>query len=132
MIDILQKKKYDFLIDTDIIINHLKGVYNIKTELLKEGNLNISVLSEYELYNGIRDDEALEEIEDLLYFFNKINITSEICKTASKLNKRDKHLILSLKLVDLLIASTCIINKFVLVTNNKKHFKLIPEIKIHG
>ena len=122
----------NFLVDTDVVINHIKGFYNIKNDLSNKGNVNISVLSEYEIYNGVTDDKMMQEVEDLLSFFNRINITSDICRTASNLQKKYKNIENTLKLIDLLIASTCIVNKFVLVTKNVKHFKIIPDIEIYG
>ncbi|MFH1823654.1 MAG: type II toxin-antitoxin system VapC family toxin [Candidatus Firestonebacteria bacterium] len=117
-----------YLVDTDIIINQIRNKdTKMFLDLCKSGILHISVLTEYELFYGILNEKMREEVENFLSFFKKINITSDICRKAAEIKQKNKQI----ELVDLLIASTCYVYKMILVTGNKKHFKIIPEIEIY-
>lgn len=120
-----------YLIDTDVIINHLKvGSNKLNTIINRTDMVYISVITEYELYRGIHNDEERNMLRTKLKFFRKIDINSDICIKASEYIKND-HIKQSLGLADLLIGATCNINDLVLVTNNIKHFKMIKDINLY-
>lgn len=121
-----------FLVDTDIIINTInKSDTKILSNLHGQGILYISVLTEYELFLGIYEDRLREEVGGFIYFLKKIDVTSDICRKAAEFARKNKYIEQALKPVDLLIGATCFIHKLKLVTGNKKHFRLIPDIEIY-
>ena len=112
------------LLDTDYVIDFLRGKIESKTQivpLLKENRAYLSVLSVYELYAGMRPNE--KEATD--YFIQACHVefvTIEIAKSAgiSRFNYRQKGTTLSI--VDCIISETARINHHHIATNNKKHY----------
>lgn len=121
-----------FLIDTNIIIDQLRGFKTI-TELFDGHGENenfttyISVISELEIYSGksmdrIRSKKIADKLLDKIV---KIPVNSRVARYAGKLKRK-----FSINFPDSLIASTAILNKCTLVTRNVKHFQNIPKLKI--
>ena len=124
------------LVDTDWIIDHLKGIEKVR-EKLKEfrqyGGIAVSIISLAELYEGIYSskdpikDQRL--LENLLTQFSVLAIDREICKVfgreRTKLRKK-KQLIGDM---DLLIASTALHHNLTILTNNLKHFERVEGLK---
>ncbi|MFH1824438.1 MAG: PIN domain-containing protein [Candidatus Firestonebacteria bacterium] len=130
----IAKYRIGYLIDTNIIINILnknKRDFDLIFSLEKKEILSISVLTIYELFIGIHDENVKKTARELLKYFKTVDITSDICEKASEIMKQNKQLEDILGIVDLLLAATCILHKLILITENKKHFKLIPEIEIY-
>jgi len=125
-----------YLVDTDWIIDHLKGIEKVR-EKLKEfrqyGGIAVSIISLAELYEGIYSskdpikDQRL--LENLLTQFSVLAIDREICKVfgreRTKLRKK-KQLIGDM---DLLIASTALHHNLTILTNNLKHFERVEGLK---
>lgn len=114
-----------YLIDTNIIISHLKGDINITSFLLdleKQGNFYTSVLNKAEVDSGLFPEEASKS--DI--FFDKIKIydvTLTIANIGSSYYKRynKSH---GITLVDAIIAGTAKYYNIALITMNKKHFPM--------
>ncbi|OGF48059.1 MAG: hypothetical protein A2452_04725 [Candidatus Firestonebacteria bacterium RIFOXYC2_FULL_39_67] len=125
------RKERKYLIDTDVLINQLKAGSNKLSAVVNETEyIYISVINEYELFRGIHNENQIAALEKSLSFFGRIQISSEIAKKAADY-ARDKNIINSLGLADILIAATCNIHGLVLVTENIKHFRMIPDIIIY-
>jgi predicted nucleic acid-binding protein len=121
-----------YLIDTDVMINHLNVGSKILNSLVVNNEfISISVITEYELYRGVFTENEILELKSGLKFFNKFAVDSDVCFKASEYAKNE-NLRKALGLADMLIASTCFVNKLILVTENKKHFKMIPDITIYN
>ena len=115
-----------YLIDTDIIIDHLKGVERardflkqIKTE---EAEILYSVITKAELYAGIRSKEE-ENMAALLGSMKDVGIDGEIATAAGRY-KNKYHASHGLLLPDALIAASAKHMGAVLVTLNKKHYPM--------
>jgi tRNA(fMet)-specific endonuclease VapC len=126
-----------YLIDTDWIIHHLRGVASIKQIILDYGyqNLTMSIISLAELYEGIyHSNDPLGTQNNLDSFLSSgikiINIDIEICRIFGRERSmlRKKHLLIDD--FDLLIASTAIAHDLTLLSNNRKHYERIESLKI--
>jgi len=125
-----------FLLDTDIIIYSWKNKKNVidNFKLHKNDPKAISVISYGELIHGAQKSQQknknLAKVHRLAEIFPVINITKSIMDTygllIADLQRKGK----SLDKFDAVIAATAITNGYCLVTNNVKHFKKVPGLKI--
>ena len=124
----INNKKY--LIDTDILIEHLRGKINISSIV---GNFSnniyyISVISIAEIYSFLFTQEY-QAVDELIRIMTVINIDSLVSKTAGKYRMLyyKSH---NLTIPDALIAATAKINGLALITRNIRHFPMDDIIKI--
>ena len=122
--------KIKLLVDTDVIIDYLKGVKPAKG-LLKSDNFDIycSVLSKKELFSkaGLREAERKRII--------KMLSTLKVLKIDNDINKKyilliDKYGERQSSIADYIIAATAWAKNLPLLTRNRKHFEYIKEITI--
>jgi len=120
-----------YLIDTDVIIDHLRGMELAKNFLWKirseEAGILFSVITKAELYSGVRPKEE-KKIAGLLESMEEVPIDGEIAVIAGRYRKR-YHASHGLLLPDALIAASARETGTVLVTLNKKHYPM-KDIKI--
>ncbi len=126
-----------YLIDTDWVINHLKGESRVVAkleELVLEG-VAISLISLAELYEGVyyskdpvRSQQFLEEF--LAPDLKVLNVDHEICKIFGKERGRLRPQKKMISDFDLLIASTCLYHSLTLLTNNRRHYEMIEGLNI--
>jgi len=131
-----------YLADTTFIIdlvNEDEGATNLAYELDEVGEtVGLSVISAEEYLRGVYylywgskklKQKIAEAINDL-NAFEILPITCEIARKAAELEivmmKRGKPLALA----DILIASTALVHKLILITRNIKHFQEVPGLKI--
>ena len=122
------------LVDTDELINLSWDKSNKLAKYLKlqaggKVKLVISSITIYEYYSGVilENNENREKADYLFSRFYKQPVTEEIAKLASALN-RSGRLHEKIGLGDLLIGATALYLGGKLLTSNKKHFKLIPDL----
>ncbi len=119
------------IIDTDIIIDHLRGIENAKEYLkkIKDGEIvgAISVITEEELAAGESMNDILVQIKvkRLLSIFEKVQVTSEIALRAGELKRKYRC-----RLMDALIAATALELNSKLVTRNIKHYEKIADLEV--
>lgn len=118
------------LIDTNIIIDHLRGD-NCATNFLMQverGQIKalISVITEYEiLASRSISNKEMSIIKKVLKLLPSRSITSALVRKAVYF-----HRTYGIDVIDALIAATAWITKTTLITRNIKHFRNIREIKI--
>jgi predicted nucleic acid-binding protein len=121
-----------FLLDSDIIIWHLRGRREV-AELLKDiqrfGLPACSALSVLEVQVGVKKGEE-EKTNRFLEALKIFNVNREIANKAALLIREYRANGISLELPDAVIASTCILYDLILVTCNRKRYPL-PELKFH-
>jgi predicted nucleic acid-binding protein len=128
--------KISYLIDTDWIIHYLNGSRNIVAKLrsLEKDGLTISVISLAELYEGIyystNPDGNERALNDFLSGVSIIGVEDEICRLFGKERGRLRQTKKLIGDFDLLIASTCLHHNLTLLTNNRKHYKMVEGLKI--
>ena len=126
-----------YLIDTDWVINHLKGEKRVvrKLEELASEGMAMSVISLAEIYEGVyysRDPAKSQQLlkEFLAPDLKVLNVDQEVCKVfgreRGKLRQQNKMI----SDFDLLIASTCLYYNLTLLTNNRRHFDMVEGLNI--
>lgn len=121
-----------FLLDSDVIIWHLRGQKEV-TEMLRDlqrfGVPACSALSVIEVQLGVKkgEEEKTDQFLGSLMFFA---VNKEIANQAALLIRGYKAKGIKIEVPDAIIAGTCILNDLVLVTFNTKHYP-IPELKFH-
>lgn len=118
-----------FLIDSDILINHLRGVIPLEAYL---GNLDptttygCSTIAVAEVYVGMRPEEENSTCQ-LLEGLSHFPVTTEVAEKAAELKRSYKKRGYTLTLDDCLIAATAILEEATLVTLNAKHYPMLQH-----
>jgi len=124
-----------YLLDTNICIYYLKGLYNLKEKIDSVGSENcyISEITVAELKFGVENSEHKKKNKEVLDTFLKgikivpiFNALDFYAIEKSRLRKKGKIV----DEFDLLIGASAVSNNMILVTNNIKHFKNIKDIRI--
>lgn len=125
-------------VDSDYVIDYLRGLAYTKNLIekvkLKELEAYISVVTVFELRVGAllsnNPGKKLEDVEKLLDWFHIVDITKEIMSIASKIHVNLRKKGITIGIEDILIAATAISLNMGLITNNKKHFKNIEDLRL--
>jgi len=125
------------LLDTDILSYYFRGDLKVaeKTnEYLSTFNqINISIITYYEIIGGLKFKKAqkqLNEFEEFIINNNIIHISEKSARISGDIYAwlRSKGIIIGTS--DILIAGVAIDNDLTLITNNIKHYALIPKLKM--
>lgn len=124
-----------YLIDTDVLVDHLRRKTSIDEEMLDYGSaISIINLGEliYGAYKSVHPRESLITLKkdlDILDFeiinLNEV-VIAEFGRIKADLEIKGERL----DDFDLLIAATAVVNNLILVTRNIKHFKRIKGLKL--
>lgn len=112
------------LIDTDVLINFLRGRQAAKEFLLsvlEDSTLYCSVITIAEIHAGMREHER-EKTAELIDSLNVVDLTRHIAEKAGAYKRDEKKQ--SLELDDSLIAATAFVKGAVLATCNAKHYPM--------
>ena len=126
-----------YLLDTNIIINHLRGEKIIDKTVIEKGAA-ISVISYGEiLYGAYKSQNKEENLNRIRILISKlslqiINLDKEIIKIFAQLKSSLELKGQKLDDFDLLIGATSIANFFTLQTDNIKHFQRISGLKLNN
>ena len=124
-----------YLLDTNICIYYIKGLYNLKKKFndVDPSNCFISEITLAELKFGVENSEKKGKnrkvLENFLSAIKVLPIYHSLdlyAKEKSRLRKSGK----SVDDFDLLIGSTAVAHNLVMVTNNTKEFKRITGITL--
>lgn len=120
----------DYLIDTDVIIEYLRGSHQA-IEYLEEldGGLYISVLSVAELYSGVRGNDEERALEQFLLAFGIINVDEKLAKMGG-IHRRKYHSSHGTGLADAIIAASAQKIDAVLVTFNQRHYPMYEKVHV--
>lgn len=119
------------LVDTDVLITHLRGVAAARDWLVdarKDGPLAISVVTIAELIGGMRSVER-HEVWRLLASFRVEPTTEVIARRAGDLMRRYRRSHNAIGLGDYLIAATAEVQGLELATLNVRHFPMIEDLQ---
>ncbi|MEI7584003.1 type II toxin-antitoxin system VapC family toxin [Runella sp.] len=121
------------LIDTNIIINYLRGDSKATDfiEAFGKENLALSSIVEMELYNGVLNRVEYLKIKKELNDFVRLELNESIGQTALFLSKK-YALSHHMSVADTLIAATALVYDLELKTYNLKDFRFIPTLKVSG
>jgi tRNA(fMet)-specific endonuclease VapC len=121
----------NILIDTDVLINFLRGKERARDFLasaVSEAVLHVSVITVAELYASALPHEA-ERTQALLDGLTVVNVTRGIAEKAGAYKRASKSQ--RLELMDCLIVATAHATRAVLATGNVKHYPM-PDIETLG
>jgi len=121
------KKK--LLIDTDIIIDFLRG-FDRAVRYIKSHSEEIvlSVITVAELYAVVKGNDEHEELDNFIDLFPILQITTEVARMGG-LYKCEYFKSHGVGLADGLIAASAEIHDAVLKTINIKHYPMIKGLK---
>ena len=125
-----------YLIDSDVIINFLKGEHQaVKTiTKIQKQQMYVSIITVGEIFEGLLETNKnkLTIFNEMLKTLTIINIDRPIIEIFAKTRRFLRKTGLLIDNFDLLIASTALAHDLTLITNNFSHFKRIPKIKIYS
>lgn len=122
-------KKTNFLIDTNILIYHTKGLkksIDFLKDRICEETFNISILTKIEFLGWDKHTtDGFAKCRKLLKFATIIEIDDTIADKAIELRRIKK-----IKLADAVIAATALVNDMKLATRNIDDFKGIQKLNV--
>ena len=118
-----------FLLDTNILIEFLKGNKDIAEFIEREQRLFISVISIFELLRGARDKRERKTIKQFAGAFEVIHLTQEISKEALTIFE-GYYPRYGVGILDSLIAASAKDRNLQLITLDRKHFAPIKEVNV--
>jgi len=119
-----------WVIDTDIIIDYLRGLseaVHFLEKTLKESVCYLSAITVAELYVGVRDGKERQLLGNFFNAFEIISIDPQIA-CAGGLYRRDYGKSHGVGLADAIIAATVVQYQASLATLNKKHFPMLNNV----
>lgn len=118
------------LVDSDVLIEYLRGRPGA-VEFVEgvEDDLLVSVVTLAELLAGVRDDEEHRRVDEFRLAIEVAPVTEEIARQAGALRRQylRSH---GLALPDAFIAATALSRGAILVTFNRKHFPMVPDVLV--
>jgi predicted nucleic acid-binding protein len=126
----MEKEINNFLIDSDVLIDYLRGSVKAKKFFLRNFNratLYLSVVNIAEIFTGreLANEKKVLQVEQFLKNFVILGVDQDIAKIAGRL-RRD----FNTPFADAFIAAIAFRYNLVLVTRNTRHFKRIPGLII--
>ena len=125
------------LVDTDILSEFLRGtpkvVHNAERYLETYDAINFSIITYYEILNGLLYKDARKQLKKFINFadLNKIlPLTISATRKAAEIYAELKKKGQPIGHTDCLIAGIALTNGFQLVTNNIDHFKKVKGLDI--
>lgn len=120
----------NILVDTDILINFLRGNVKAKEFLSNQadnGTVYCSAITIAEIFAGMIEKERTQT-EQLIDSLNIINVNKEIAEKAGSYKNSIKTQ--NLELDDCIIAATAFCTQAILATGNGKHYPMTDIEKI--
>ena len=117
------------LVDTDVMIDFLRG-HPKAVALVKKHSSRIilSSIVAAELYAGVRGDEELDALDNLISLFRVIPVSASLARTGG-LYRRDYCKAHGVGLADAIVAATAEAEDAELKTLNTKHYPMIKGLK---
>ena len=116
------------LVDTDILIDHLRGIEDA-SETLEEfaDEIEISVLTRFELLGGMRSGER-HAVRALVDAFPNRTTTRDIATQAGVWAREYRRSHSHIGPIDYMIAATASSSGADLLTRNVKHYPMFPDL----
>jgi toxin FitB len=109
----------DVLVDTDVFIDHLRGVAELKPG---RNRLHYSVVTRAELFAG---NTATDLVSRLLAPLRELTVDRPVAERAGRVVRE-----FQLRMPDSLIAATALENRLTLMTRNRKDFDKVRGLRI--
>ncbi len=121
------------LIDTDVIIDYLRGnskAINYIEKMQKNHNCYLTTITIAELYSGVRDGEEMQILDQFISEFHIAHLNEKTAKK-SGLFRRDYSKNHGVGLADCMIAAIAEELEAILVTLNTKHFPMLDNVRTY-
>lgn len=125
------------MLDTDILSEFLRGnmkvIQKMDEHLLKYGSVSLSIITYYEILNGLLYKDARKQagrFEEFVGLQKVIPLTIPMAKSSALIQAGLRKKGLEIGHTDTLIAGTALVSNLQLVTNNTKHFSRIKGLEI--
>ncbi len=125
------------LLDTDILSEFLRGnprvISNVDEHLKEFGFISLSIITYYEILNGLIYKDAkkqLKKFEEFVELSNVVPLTMRTVRISATIQADLRKKGSSIGHTDTLIAGIAIANKLQLITNNTAHFSRIKGLDI--
>lgn len=114
------------IVDTNIIIDYLKGKQEAVDFITGLQKLTTSVIVTAELYSGVKGSSEKKEIKQFLKHVEQIEVNEEIATQAGLLRKNfmKSH---GVEIPDAIIAATADYLQVPIATLDKKHFSVLTD-----
>lgn len=112
--------KIDLLVDTDVLIDHLRGYAELRAP---PGAGHVSVITRAELFAGPEDQFA--DVRRLLATLTELELTPEVAERAGAIRR-----VTGVLLPDALIAATGLVNGLPVMTRNKRDFDQVDGLEL--
>jgi tRNA(fMet)-specific endonuclease VapC len=125
-----------YLVDTDWAIDHLHQVSRVvrRLEELASDGLGLSIISLAELYDGVFGSTAPQRDEQMLRNFlaavEVVPLDESVCRIFAEERFRLRAAGMLISDLDLLIGATAIRHELTLLTNNRRHFERMRNLRI--
>jgi predicted nucleic acid-binding protein len=109
----------DLLVDTDVLIDHLRGRRRLAADVER---LGVSVVSRCELFAGADDPGRLHRFLSPMV---ELVVDSDIAELAGTTRRRT-----GIATPDALIAATALVHRIPLMTRNRRHFDRVDGLRV--
>ncbi len=127
------------LANTDILSFYFRGDAKVVDSFAKYLQLfdqvNISIITYFEIIGGLTYKQAQKQLSDFDVFVNDnniIHISEPSAKISGKLYSDLRQRGITIGTSDLLIEGIALENDLTLVTNNEKHYAHIPNLRVEN
>lgn len=112
----------DVLIDTDVLIDHLRAARRFEPG---RDRVSYSIITRAELFAGRGADE--QDVRSLLAPFEELRVDRSVAELAGKVRKQA-----AVAMPDALIAATALRHKLTIVTRNRRDFERVARLRIRA
>lgn len=129
---------FAYLIDTDCVIHHLKGIRQVTARLdqIRTLGIALSIISYAELWEGAfysREPSASQaKLANFLAGITILGVDEQIAKQFGQIRGTLRQRGKTIGDFDILIAATALRHGLILMSNNRKHFESIPGLQIES
>ncbi|MBU4254268.1 MAG: type II toxin-antitoxin system VapC family toxin [Acidobacteria bacterium] len=117
-----------YLVDTDILIDYLRGYEKALLFIGKyQNHMAFSAITVSEIYTGTRGSETAR-MDEFIFLFPVLPVTLEIARLSGQYKQQFDPLT-GLSLADAVIAATAEIHSLQLKTRNIKHYPMLKNLK---
>jgi tRNA(fMet)-specific endonuclease VapC len=126
-----------YLLDSDWIINLLAGKKDAqeKIQRIDPDEIGISLITVAEIYESAyhfaNPDAHIEKFRTFLKNFHLIDLNLPTMETFAEVRAHLRRRGQIIPDFDILLAATALHYDLVILTNNRKHFERIPDLKIY-
>lgn len=114
------------IVDTNILIDFLKGKEEAIAFVELNQPISVSVIVVSELYSGVQNDDEIKELTSFLSHVEQVEVSSAIALKAGLL-RRKFHKSHGVEIPDAIIAATAENKNVPVATLDKKHFSVLTK-----